>query len=110
MRQAVAKMREAVDSLQSQTAETYRSQIGTQKETFEALSDIMQQQMNPEAFRSRMAFHSLAKLNEILSLLNGGLMDLNGNLEQAGRAAPMRPEGGATETFDKDPESSPLSP
>jgi hypothetical protein len=109
MHVAVKRMQEALDAISTATADTYRKQVGPDKETFEMLSSQLQQRQNPAAYRSFEAFHQAQQLLDQLSGLNASLLDTSSMIEQADRPA-SAPTTGPAPQFDRDPAPSSLSP
>lgn len=111
LRQTVHQILQWTEELQTQTAELYRKQTGDRKEQFEELSPALQEQTNPFAYQTRLAFKELGKLVDALGRLNGELLDLSARLEQADlQSKPAMPDAGPMHTMDHDPAPPTLSP
>ncbi|MEB3102311.1 hypothetical protein [Ferviditalea candida] len=109
-RLSVHQILQTAEDLQTQTAELYRKQTGDQKEKFEEMSPAQQEQTNPFAYQTRLAFKELGKLTDILGRLNGELLDLSAQLEQTALQNKSIPDAGPTHLMDHDPAPPTLSP
>lgn len=64
-----------------QTAETYRSFVGGDKDQFESVAPLEQQQMNPQAAQSFQDYHTLDQVIDTLQEMNANLMDYSQRIE-----------------------------
>jgi chromosome segregation ATPase len=110
IRHEIHQCSQALDSLKSPCAESYRSLLGAEKEHFESLDDSEQQRVNPPAYASKQAFHSISRLEDVFSLISADLMNLNGELEHRTLNNQKIPDVGHYEVQDNVPAPPSLSP
>lgn len=110
MHVAINRMQQSLEALSTNTAETYRKHIGSDKDTFEQLSSDLQQRQNSQAYRSFAAFHQAKALLDQLSGLNTALQDRSSILEQADRPVSVTDTTAEAPQYDRDPAPSSLSP
>lgn len=104
-----------IEETQIKFAQYYRQEIGEQKEQFEKLSALMQEQFNPRAFMYKYTFAQLSQLLNLLNQLNGDFMDVGGSLEQEKLSKTRNDYGDATQDgdsirYNNDPARPTLSP
>lgn len=110
LRTEIIECSSIVEQMQTQSAEYYRSLLGDGKEEFERFSEPIQQNVNPQAYHTKKAFHQLAQLSELLTLITADLLNLGGELEHHILKTKPSPEVGHFDYQDNVPAPPTLSP
>ncbi|TJY41848.1 hypothetical protein E5161_11640 [Cohnella pontilimi] len=106
-RQRVHQCLPVLEQLRTEWADRYRNAIGDEKNEFEKLSDVMQQQKSSEAYRWKNNFADVQKAVDQLAKVNGGLMDLSSEVEREhAETLPPPPDPGPMDRKDRDPDMS----
>ncbi|UUZ92202.1 hypothetical protein LJK87_43505 [Paenibacillus sp. P25] len=96
--------------IKSDFADRYRSLLGTEKESFEYLTDTEQKNQNAPAYEAKTSFHQVSRLLEVLDLITADLLNLSGEMEHQTLQNRPTPDIGHFEYDDNVPAPSSLSP
>jgi small-conductance mechanosensitive channel len=92
-----------LELVRTEWADRYRQEIKDGKDNFEKLSEQLQLQMSPEAYRWKRNFGQVTDVMEAFNRFNGQLMDLSSGIEQAVERAHPPSDIGTAERTDRDP-------
>lgn len=94
-----------LETVRTEWAERYRKAIGDGKDAFEKLSEQMQQNQSPEAYRWKRNFSDVTAAMEAVNRLNATLMDASSRLERQNAAhKPPVPDTAPPGRTDRDPD------
>jgi hypothetical protein len=82
LRAEASELSRKLDNLRSEAARLYRHTIGEQKDAFEKLSPVVQQQQSPEAYRLKLVFQQFSDCLNELDLFKASALDCEGTLER----------------------------
>jgi chromosome segregation ATPase len=105
LRQSLPPAARDLELVRTEWADRYRQQLGDGKDEFEKLSEQLQQQQSPEAYRWKHNFEEVTDVMDAVNRLNGQLMDLSSQLEhENAETKPPIQDTGPPYRSDRDPE------
>jgi len=112
LKQQLHQLAQSVEEQKLKYAESYRQRLGEGKAAFEAMGAGMQSRTHPEAFNDKQTFARLQQTIDLISHIQGDLLDLDGRIEQEelrSRPSPS-PNAAQAPSYDQDPAPPTMSP
>jgi HAMP domain-containing protein len=112
LKKKLHQLAQSVEKQAVQYAETYRQKLGDGKDTFEAMDLQAQVETNQEAFEDKQAFGRMQQALDMISLLQGSLLDLDDQIEQKslGTHSSAGSAQASVPIYDQDPAPPTVSP
>lgn len=112
LKKKLHQLAQSVEKQAVQYAESYRQKLGEGKDTFEALDLQAQVETNQEAFEDKQAFGRMQQALDLISILQGSLLDLDDQIEKEslGSHSTSGADKASVPIYDQDPAPPSLSP